>query len=123
MTDEPLARDARPDAALSRRDFVRGAAAVGSALAFPGLLSVPASAAAAKPKRGGRLSVAIHDGQHDRHPDAVEHPGVLRGRARAAGYERLFTLEPVGKPIPWLALSAEVKNRSATIWNVKLRRG
>ena len=124
MTDQPRARDALPQGTLSRRDFVRGAAAFGSALAFPGLLSASAaSAAAAKPKRGGRLSVAIHDGSTT---DTLSPWNIpeYSGAARAQQvYERLFSLGPVGKPIPWLALSAEVKNKAATIWNVKLRPG
>src|ERR1700692_4685921 len=69
MNDEQATRDAGQQGPLSRRDFLRGSAALGSVLASRGMLGAlggPATALAAgksgTPKRGGRLSVAIHDG-------------------------------------------------------------
>jgi peptide/nickel transport system substrate-binding protein len=131
MNDEQATRDAGQHGPLSRRDFLRGSAALGSALAFPGVLGAlggpDAALAAAKsggtPKRGGRLSVAIHDGSttDTLSPWAIpEYSGAARAQQV---YERLFSLGPVGKPIPWLALSADAANTKATVWNVKLRPG
>ena len=129
MNDQHGPRDAGHDRGLSRRDFLRRSAAAGSAFAVPGVLGALGGAETAlaastgKPKRGGRLSVAIHDGSTSDVLAPWNIPEYSDAARAQQVYERLFSLGPAGTPIPWLALSTEAANSAATKWNVKLRPG
>lgn len=118
----------------SRRDFLRGGAALGAGLAFGGLLAgceqqggagnASASAAAAlddKPRQGGRLRLGIVDGSHSGNLD-VHKPvgsGIIRGFAL---YSKLW--EWSEHMTPDLALAEEVSvNANASAWTIRLRKG
>jgi peptide/nickel transport system substrate-binding protein len=77
---------------------------------------------ASKPRRGGRLRVALHDGGAGDTLDPWNVP-IYSAAARAKQvYERLFDFGPDGAPVARLAESAE-PNADGTVWTVKLQSG
>ncbi|MGH7077102.1 MAG: hypothetical protein ACREFU_03280, partial [Acetobacteraceae bacterium] len=78
MTDDPTPAGSRGGA--SRRDVLRAGVATGAAI---GALTLPRSAAAATPKRGGRLRI-----QHDKVINL--NPGIQSGIATMIPGAQLF---------------------------------
>jgi peptide/nickel transport system substrate-binding protein len=110
------------DRSLSRRRLLAGAAAAAAAGAFPFALDAESAFAATKPRKGGRLRVAINDGGSTDLLTPYNLPNWASAARAEAAYERLFKVDPFGVPQPRLALSLE-PNKTGTVWRCKLRQG
>ncbi len=109
---------------ISRRQFLKRAAALGvSAAGAASLLSVGSSAhAAASPRRGGRLRLAVSSGGTTDSLDPVKYlssSDYIRGFQI---YSPLVALDRKSQPVPALAASWE-PDASATEWTFNLRQG
>jgi peptide/nickel transport system substrate-binding protein len=124
-TSEP---EPTPGSDLSRRGFLAGAAALGAGAMLP--YASPASAAArallahpaAAPKRGGLLRVAHVGGGNEE----SFNPGKAQSDIDASRawnlYDPLNRVNPDFTLAPGLAVEWNA-NKSATVWEVKLRQG
>jgi peptide/nickel transport system substrate-binding protein len=127
-TDSPEAGGAF-DQELSRGDLLKGAAALGAAGALAGFGGLPSSAFGAvrqKPKRGGRLRLAmIGGGQAESFDPGKVGLSADSGAARAANlYDTLTFIKPdlTGYRLG-LAQSIEPDNAKRTSWTIRLRPG
>ena len=130
--DRPSRREA-PDnlesaeSALSREAFLRSSAAalvaLGGAASLPARAMAGSSAAAATPKRGGNLRVAMVggtpadslDGQ-----DEINFPQVMRNFAL---YNGLVALDRSGKTISFDLAEEITPSKDARSWTIRLRPG
>jgi len=117
------ARETPAGRGLSRRELLRRAAGAGAALALPaGLAAFPdLASAAATPRRGGTLIVALNDGGASDTLSPWNMPTYSSAARANQVYERLFKYVN-GVTTPALALSAE-GNATGTVWRVQLRSG
>jgi peptide/nickel transport system substrate-binding protein len=109
---------------LSRRALLRGAAAGGAALAMPGLLAAAGTqvAAAAGPKRGGRLRVGMIGGGSSESLNPYQSPNEIDLARNHCNYELLTDFSPDGTI--YNRLAAEFShNVDGTIWKIKVRPG
>ena len=112
---------------LSRREFLERSIGAGAALVVPGLLAAGASganprpSAGGNPRRGGHLTVALNDGGATDTLSPWNEPFYSSAARNKQVYERLYTWDATGRPMPELAVSAEPKK--PTVWRIKLRSG
>jgi peptide/nickel transport system substrate-binding protein len=121
-----------PDEGLSRRELLRDGAAIG--LFATGVFAgcdwgggddedrTTSRANGGGHRRGGRLTVALHDGGPQDTLAPWNTPTYSSAARAEQVYERLFELDAGGVPRPRLALSAE-GNADGSRWRVKLREG
>jgi len=107
---------------LSRRDFMRRAAAVGVAAPFATSLLSQSVMAAETPKRGGHLIAGLKGGSStDVLDPALNASKVPYSFLRTWG-ETLVDIAPTGEAIPYLATDWEPSNGAKT-WTFNLRKG
>ncbi|EPJ55790.1 MAG: ABC-type dipeptide transport system, periplasmic component [Osedax symbiont Rs2] len=107
---------------LSRRDFMRHAAAIGLAAPLATSLLGQSAFAAEAPKKGGHLIAALTGGSStDSLDPALSASNVPFNILRTWG-ETLVDISPEGEAIPWLAESWESSN-GATTWTFTIRKG
>ena len=90
------------DRSLSRRGLLAGAAAAAAAGTLPFSLDVESAFGATRPRKGGRLRVAINDGGSTDLLTPYNLPNWASAARAEAAYERLFKVDPFGVPRPRL---------------------
>ena len=109
------------DGKITRREFIARVSALGLAAAVsPALLSSPAHAA--KPKKGGRLRMALGGGSTTDSLDPGQIPDTMPMTLNWAVRNCLVEVDADANPVPELAVSWE-SSPDASIWYFKLRPG
>ena len=107
--------------ALSRREFIQRAGALGVAAgAVPALLS--GTALASEPKKGGKITVGVEAAETKDTLDPSQLYGIANVLMGFTVYDLLVNRGPDLKPVPWLAESWEV-GADASEWTFQLRKG
>lgn len=117
----------RAEGTFTRRGVLQRGAIAGLSIAvLPGLGRMSsASGIALDPiVRGGTLVIGLNDGGPSDDLDPAKQAATVAGITRAQqAYEKLFQWDAnMAHAVPWLATSA-TPNRSATVWQLKLRQG
>ena len=107
---------------VSRRDFIRGSAALGIAGTTAGLLTMSGSAFAATPHRGGRLRAGIAHGSTTDSLDPATYENGFMSNVNYSIQNHLGEVDSTGAMVPELAESWEATNGAQT-WVVNLRQG
>ncbi len=105
---------------ISRRDFFKGATALGLTVAASQLLL--AGGAQAAPKKGGRLRVGLAEGDTTSSLDPATYPAIFMMSLGFATHNTLTEINPDGELVGDLAESWEASADAAT-WRFKLRKG
>jgi peptide/nickel transport system substrate-binding protein len=106
---------------ISRREFIRKAAAMGLA-ATSASLWLPAAAKAAVPQKGGRLKIGSSGGSTSDSLDPATLPATMPQHVFVCMMNNLVELDANMRPAPILAESLE-PSADASVWVFKLRKG
>lgn len=108
-------------AAINRRGFIGGAAALGAGAAFAGTL-FSAQALAQEPKRGGNFKMGLKGGAATDSLDPATYSGSVLFVIGHCWGDRLVESDPVtGAPLPSLAESWE-PSADASVWTFKIHK-
>ncbi|MFT5511145.1 MAG: peptide/nickel transport system substrate-binding protein, partial [Hyphomicrobiaceae bacterium] len=106
--------------AISRRDFVKRAAALGVAAGLP--LSMMSGVAHAAPKKGGKLRVGLGHGSTTDSLDPGTHENGFSSMLVHSYNGYLTEVDPGGNLIPEIAAGYEA-TPDAKVWRFKIRQG
>jgi peptide/nickel transport system substrate-binding protein len=106
--------------AISRRDFVKRAAALGVAVGLP--LSMASGVAHATPKKGGKLRIGLGHGSTTDSLDPGTHENSFTSTLVNTYSGYLTEVDPSGQLIPEIAAAYET-NTGAKVWRFKIREG
>jgi peptide/nickel transport system substrate-binding protein len=106
----------------NRRQVLVGGATAAAIGTGSGSALTSSLAAAASPKKGGRLRLGVTDASTDETLDMTQAGTMLPGVAAGALYNNLVEVDHTNSPIPELAASWEV-SQDAKQWVFKLQRG
>jgi peptide/nickel transport system substrate-binding protein len=105
---------------LTRRDVLERAAAGAAAISLGGL--VPATALAARPKRGGQLRIGFVGGGPAETVDPHKSLSFIDAARAKNLFDKLTEFRP-DMSVEYQLATSMVPNRDATVWQIKLRPG